>query len=75
MRWCYIGMGCLYMRLLGALVLHRDGMPIYEATRCAGVRDGMPICEATRWADVLDGMPIYEATRWAGVTSGWDAYI
>ena len=41
------------MRLLGALVLHRDGMPICEATRCAGVRGGMPICEATRFADDL----------------------
>ena len=36
----YIGMGCLYVRLLGALVLHRDGMPICEATRCAGVTSG-----------------------------------
>ena len=75
MRWCYIGMGCLYVRLLGALVLHWDGMPICEATRCAGVRDGMPICEATRCAGVRDGMAICEATRCAGVTSGWDAYM
>ena len=75
MRWCYIGIGCLYVRLLGALVLHRDGMPIYEATRCAGVRDGMPICEATRCAGVLDGMPICEATRCAGVRDGMPIYM
>ena len=75
MRWCYIGMGCLYVRLLGGLVF---GMGCLYVRLLGGLVFGMG-CLYMRLLGALvlhrDGMPICEATRWAGVTLGWDAYI